>query len=267
VEEDRYPDSLKSVLQDNNFENILDSNMFSAYIPEELPVPKIDDPRKTQAYQGGILRHPEYIKSNQINQIFTYIGFIKRTDNKGYREYLSILFSALNRFLRVLEEIVFELDVTISREIYEEQKAGLENFLQSYKAQTHNRIAWIEKIWKHQKIYLENIDMLMETLKLRGYVFDFSQDPLYKAVVGFCSNFFCDVTSECPGITDYNFVANCCAKAALDKKPKTIWSGDLHIADILEALYSNKSTLRNKFPQIYLRASYAPRHYAQLFPR
>ena len=44
----RYPESLGVALQENPLENILDSNIFSAYIPEELDVPEIIDPRKTQ---------------------------------------------------------------------------------------------------------------------------------------------------------------------------------------------------------------------------
>ncbi len=266
MEEEKYPDSLKLVLQETPHENILDSNMFSSYIPEELSVPKIEDPRKTQRSVNGITRHPGYVRSGEINQIFTYIGFIKRTDNRGYREYLPLLFRELNRFLRVFEDVVYSLDVAIPEEIYAEQKEGLENFTVSYDGQPRNRIAWIEKIWKQQKIYLENIDMLVETLKLRGQVFDFGDDPLCLAIVAFCKNFFSRDSAERPGFNDYRFVANCCAKAVKDNEPKTIWSGDTHISRILKALYGKESGLVGDLPEIYLRASYAPRRFARLFP-
>lgn len=264
-ETERYPYSLKSVLRHNKFENILDSNIFSAYIPRELPIPRIADPRKTQVSPHGVARHPGYVRSAQINQIFNYIGFIKRTDHKRYRKYLPILFQELNRFFRVLEEIVFTLNVTISEEIYLEQKRGLENFLASYHKQAHHEIKWIEKIWKHQKIYIENIDSLIETIKVHGRVFDFKGDPLYQAIISSCKDLFSDISSERPANTDYNFVANCCAKATHDNEPKTIWSGDMHILKILKTLY-NKSDLKKELPQIYLCASYDPLHYAQLFP-
>ena len=264
--EDIYPHSLKSALEANPFENILDSNIFSAYIRPELPVPKIEDPRKVQLHQGDITRHPGYLKSNQINQIFTYIGFIKRTDNSAYRTYLPLLFRELNQFLRVLEQIIFEMDVSVSKEIYDEQKNGYASFLESYEAQPRNKIKWIEKIWKHQKIYLENVDMLLDTLMLRGRVFDFSEDPLYGRIIDFLDQRFSPPAPDPPGITDYAFVANCCVKAIRDETPKTIWSGDIHIIRIMEALYSDESDLSERLPRIYLRASYTPRHYAQLFP-
>jgi hypothetical protein len=261
-----YPESLKSVLEANPFENILDSNIFSAYIRSELHVPPIDDPRKTQIHDGALRRHPGYVKSSQINQVFTYIGFIKRTDNRQYREYLPTLFQELNRFLRTLETIIFELDVSVSQEIYEEQKNGLENFLTSYDGQPHDQIGWIEKICKHQKIYLENIDALLDTLQLRGRVFDFSDDPLYGKIVGFLKHRFSPEREEQPSANDFRFVANTCVKAVKDGGPKTIWSGDIHIIRILEALYGDASSLSKVLPEIYLRASYTPRHYQQLFP-
>ena len=80
------------------------------------------------------------------------------------------MFDALRQFLKIFEEIVYSLDVTIPQEIYLEQKDGFENFLVSYDAQTRNRITWIEDIWRQQKLYLENMDMLVETLKLRGQI-------------------------------------------------------------------------------------------------
>ena len=265
-EQERYPYSLRVMLEENAYQNILDSNMFSAYIPEDLPVPRIDDPRKTQESGSGMPRHPGYVRSAQINQIFTYIGFIKRTDNSAYREYLPLLFDALKQFLKVFEEIVYSLDVSITQEIYVEQKEGFENFLASYDAQTRNRIAWIEDIWKQQKLYLENMDMLVETLRLRGQVFDCKQDPFCKTIVTFCKDSMENTDSDCPSETDFNFVANCCAKAAQDNIPKTIWSGDFHIVKILENLYSNHSGLKKDLPEVMLRAGYGPRCYTQLFP-
>jgi hypothetical protein len=265
-DKERYPDSLKVVLEENAFQNILDSNIFSAYIADEISVPRIDDPRKTQISREGVPRHPGYVRSAQINQVFTYIGFIKRADNKAYREYVPLLFKELKRFLRIFEEIVYTLDVTIPQEIYVEQKDGFENFVASYDAQTRNRIAWIENIWKHQKIYLENMDMLLETLKLRGLVFDCKEDPLYEKIVTSCKDSMSNSNLDHPGDMDFNFVANCCSMAARDNVPKTIWSGDFHIVKILRTLYSEKSGLKKDLPEIFLRASYGPRGYAQLFP-
>jgi hypothetical protein len=262
----RYPESLKVVLEENAFQNILDSNIFSAYIADEISVPRIEDPRKTQISPQGVPRHPGYVRSAQINQIFTYLGFIKRTDNRDYREYIPVLFKELKRFLRVFEEIVYTLDVTIPNEIYVEQKDGFENFVTSYDAQTRNRIAWIEDIWIHQKIYLENMDMLLETLKLRGLVFDCREDPLYEKIVTCCKKKMSDSNANRPGNMDFSFVANCCSMTARDNVPRTIWSGDVHIVKILEMLYSEKSGLKKNLPEIFLRASYGPRGYIQLFP-
>jgi hypothetical protein len=261
----KYPYSLKAALQENQFENVIDSNMFSAYIHDELSVPKIDDPRKLQVSKNGIERYPGYVKAAHINQIFAYTGFIKRIDNREYREYLPVLFRELNRFLRVLEEIVFTLDVTIPQEIYAEQKEGINNFLASFNQRSHYGIEWIEDIWRHQKNYLENIDMLIETLKVRGRVFDFSETPLYETIVKSCKDLFSNVNSEYPADSDFGLVANCCLRAACDNKSKTIWSGDSHILMILKILYDN-SELKKAFPQIYLRAGYFPFHYAQSFP-
>ena len=262
----RYPESLKIALEENTFQNILDSNIFSAYIADELAVPRIDDPRKTQISPDGIPRHPGYVRSAQINQIFTYLGFIKRTDNRAYREYIPLLFQELNRFLRIFEEIVYSLDVTIPQEIYVEQKEGFKNFVASYGGQMRNRISWIEDIWKHQKIYLENMDMLLETLKLQGLVFDWKEDLLYEKIVTFCKDAMSHSDSDRPGDMDFKFVANCCTMAARDNVPKTIWSGDSHIVKILRTLYSDQSGLKKELPRIFLRASYGPRGYAQLFP-
>ncbi len=263
---EKYPYSLKSALQENQFENIIDSNILSAYITDELSVPKIDDPRKFQVSKHGIERHPGYVKTAQINQIFAYAGFIKRVDNREYRKYLPVLFRELNQFLRVLEEIIFKLDVTIPREIYAEQKQGMKNFLASFNGRSYHGIEWIEDIWRHQKNYLENIDLLIETLKVRGRVFDFSENPLYETIVKSCKDLFNNANSEYPADNDFGLVANCCLRAAYDNKPKTIWSGDSHILMILKVLY-NKSELKESFPQIYLRTGYFPFHYAQSFPR
>ncbi len=261
----RYPYSLKSALEENQFENIIDSNIFSAQIPDELSVPKINDPRKFQISQYGIERHPGYIKTVRINQIFAYTGFIKRVDNSEYREYLPVLFQELNRFLRVLEEIIFTLDVTIPKEIYAEQKQGIKNFRASFNKRLHRKVEWIEDIWKQQKNYLENIDILVETLKVRGRVFDFSENPMYEEIVKSCKDLFNNVNSEYPADNDFGLVANCCLRAACDKKPKTIWSGDSHILMILKILY-DKTGFREAFPQIYLRTGYFPLRYAQSFP-
>jgi hypothetical protein len=254
------------MLEENACQNILDSNIFSAFIPEDLPVPKIDDPRKTQAAASGVPRHPGYVRSAQINQIFTYIGFIKRTDNRDYREYLPLLFDALKDFQSVFEDIVYTLDVAIPQEIYVEQKDGFENFLASYDAQTRNRISWIEAIWKQQKLYLENMDMLVETLKARGQVFDCRDHGLFKKIVAFLKHATAGADLDRPGETDFHFVASCCAKAAQDNVPKTIWSGDFHIVRILKSLYNKKSGLKEDLPEITLRGGYGPNGYARLFP-
>jgi hypothetical protein len=93
-----------------------------------------------------------------------------------------------------------------------------------------------------------------------------SEDPLYDEIVRFLSDRFAGETDEQPSITDYRFVANCCLKALREDEPKTVWSGDIHIIRILEALYGKDSGLSERLPEIYLRASYTPRHYEQLFP-
>jgi len=265
-EKENYPYLLKSVLNQNEYENIVDSNILSACIPSDLPVPRLDDSRKTYTLEGGISRHPGYVRSAQINQIFNYIGFIKRIKNGTYREYLPILFSELNRFFRVIEEIVFAADITISEDIYLEQKKGLQNFFSFYNDRTSRNIKWIEKVWKQQKNYLENIDTLIETLKVSGQVFEFKEDPLYEKIVAFCTNYFQGDTRGAPGETDIRFVANCFSKVARDSEPKTIWSGDLHITRILKAL-NDKFYLVRKMPQIYQRSNYTPHHFMQLFPQ
>lgn len=265
-EKEGYPYLLKSELEQNKYENIVDSNILSACIPSDLPVPRLDDSRKTDTREGGISRHPGYVRSAQINQTFNYIGFIKRIRNGEYREYLPLLFSELNRFLRVIEEIVFGANITISEDIYLEQKKGLQNFLSFYSDRTSQNIKWIEKVWKQQKNYLENMETLIETLKVSGQVFEFKEDPLYEKIVTFCKNYFQGDTRGAPGETDIRFVANCFSKVAKDREPKTIWSGDLHITRILKALNDKFFPVR-KMPQIYQRANYNPRRFMQLFPQ
>lgn len=264
-ETDKYPYSLRFVLQQNKYENIVDSNIFSACIPRDLPVPKIDDPRRSQTSVQKIPRHPGYIRSAKIDQIFNYIGFIKRVKNREYRPYLPILYKELKLFLSVLEEIVFAPEIAISEDIYTEQKEGLQNFFSNYQGRQNRKVEWIEKIWKHQKTYLENIDMLLDTLKLSGQVFDFKEDPLHEEIVSFSKDFFHDGTLANPGNTDIGFVANCLSKAARDGESKTIWSGDIGICKILQVLYA-ESDLITTLPQIYQRSGYAPHNFSQLFP-
>jgi hypothetical protein len=260
-----YPYILKNVFKTNQYENIVDSNFLNAYIPRDFPVPRIDDPRKTQWSGSGTARHPSYVKSSEINQIFNYIGYIKRSNQQSLSRYLPILFHELRRFVRVIEEVVYAPDISISEDIYLELETGLQRFFDAYQARTCDRDSWKEDIWKHQKFFLEQIDMLLKTLKINGQVFGMKSDALYQSVVDFCKNYFCDVRMDPPSETDFYFVANCCAKAAKDHKPKTIWSGDRHITRILKALY-NHSSLTREFPQIFLRANYLPLHFNQLFP-
>lgn len=262
----RYPFLLKSVFEENRFQNIIDSNMFSAYIADELPVPQIADPRTCQVAGGKIVRYPGYVRSRLINQTFNYAGYIKRTENRSFRVYLPLLFQELNHFLRVLEDIVFTLDIAIPQEIYIEQKKGIDNFLFAYKSRTRYGAEWINDIWKHQKNYLEHIDMFMETLKARGQVFDFSDHSLYTAIVAHCKNCVTAVgTEEYPKDADFGLVANCCLKAAHENESKTLWSGDRHILIILKCLY-RASELSEEFPQIYLRSNYHPQRFTQSFP-
>jgi len=260
-----YPDILKNVFAANAYENIVDSNFLNAYIPRDFPIPRIDDPRKTQAPEVGVQRHPAYVKSSEINQIFNYIGFIKRMNNRQYVKYLPQLFQELKRFIRVLEEIIYAPAISISEDIYRELDAGMQNFFNAYHSRSRDREDWVEEIWRHQKLFLEHIDVLLKTLKINGQVFDLKSDPLHEAVVAFCRNYFDDMDKDPPGETDMNFVANCCSKAAHDNQPKTLWSGDRHITRILIALY-RYSSLTSQFPQIYLRANYMPLYFSQIFP-
>jgi len=260
-----YPYILKNVFEANQYENIIDSNFLNAYIPHDFPVPKIDDPRKVQWSGAGMPRHPSYVKSSEINQIFNYIGFIKRSNQKPLVRYLPLLFKELRRFIQVIEEVIYAPNICISEDIYSEIETGLQNFFTAYHARVCDKNSWIEDIWKHQKFFLEQIDMLIKALKMNGQVFDLKSDALHQSVVDFCKNYFHDVRMDPPGETDFHFVANCCSKAAADNKPKTIWSGDRHITRILKALYRH-SSLTGEFPQIYLRANYLPLHFHQLFP-
>ena len=182
-----------------------------------------------------------------------------------YAKYLPMLFKELNRFIRVVEEIVYTPSISISADIYTELDTGLQQFFEAYYNRPRNKPGWIEEIWKYQKIYLEHIDMFLKTLEVNGQVFDLKTESLHKDIVDFCGHYFYDINRDPPSKTDVNFVANCCTKAAIDKEPKTIWSGDRHITRILYALY-DYSTLPKNFPQIYLRASYLPLRFNQLFP-
>jgi hypothetical protein len=260
-----YPDILINVFEANQYENIVDSNFLNAYIPDDFPVPRISDPRKSEDGNGGERRHPTYIKSSEINQIFNYIGFIKRVHNREYAQYLPLLFQELKRFVRVIEEVIYMPAITISEDIYRELDNGLQSFFEAYHSRTCDRDSWVEEIWRQQKHFLEHIDMLLQTLKVNGQVFDLKTDSLHEAIVDFCNRYFHDPRKDPPGETDINFVANCCSKAAKDRKPKTIWSGDRHITRILKAIYRH-SNLSGEFPQIYLRANYQPLYFRQIFP-
>jgi len=262
---EKYPEILKNVFESNQYENIVDSNFLNAYIPKDFPIPHLDDPRKTKTSNGGTWRHPVYAKSSEINQVFNYIGFIKRINNREFVKYLPVLFQELRRFIRVLEEVIYTPSISISEDIYIELDTGLQSFFGAYHCRSCDRESWVEEIWKNQKYFLEHIDMLLKTLKINGQVFDLKSNPLHEAIVRFCKNYFHDITKDPPGETDINFVANCCSKAALDNKPKTIWSGDKHITRILKALYRH-SDLTKAFPQIYLRANYLPFYFSQIFP-
>ncbi len=262
---ERYPYSLKSALIKNRFENIVDSNIFSAYLSPDLPVPQIHDPRKIQSYRHQTQRHPGYVRSGQINQIFNYIGFIKRLKNREYRSYLPILYQELKKFLMVIEDIVYSGDISISEDIYDELKKGFENFFSAYHGRGGGQVKWIEKIWKQQKNYIENIDMLIETLKSSGQVFSYRGDPWHNTILQFPEDRFHRIASAPPSNTDIHFVANCISKAARDNEPKTIWSGDKDITKILEALYDS-AELKAKLPQLNQRGNYIPYNYTQLFP-
>ncbi len=185
---------------------------------------------------------------------------------KEYAKYLPLLFEELNRFVRVVEGIVYAPMICISADILEELNIGLLHFFEAYQNRKQWPAAdWIEDIWKNQKIYLEQIDMFLQTLEVTGHVFDLKSEPLYREIDNFCRIQFSDCKDDPPSDTDIQFVANCCTKAALDNESKTIWSGDRHITQILHTVYCHKD-LAQQFPQVYLRASYIPLHFSQLFP-
>jgi hypothetical protein len=262
---ENYPYILKYLFDDNEYENIVDSNILSAYIPLNFPVPQVFDPRKVQVPDKGTPRHPAYARSDRINQIFNYIGFIKRIHDKDFEPYLPILFNELRRFVHVLEDIIYEPSISISEDIYDELHAGLQNFFNAFNNRACDKDSWIDRIWRQQKFYLEHVDMLLQTLKINGQVFDMKSFPLHKQIVAFCKDYLRDHSLHSPEDTDIFFVANVCAKAAWDNEPKTIWSGDRHIYQLLKIIYEH-SDLASRFPQIYLRASYLPFLFTQLFP-
>lgn len=264
---DGYPYSLKLALQNSRYENILDSNMFSAYIPRGMDIQRPEDPRRVRALNVGTYRQPGHIPSTHINQIFSYMGYIKRTQNRNYRKYLPMLYQGLGEFLRVMEDVAFNLDIEVSLEIYEEQKRGFESFSHIYHERREHDVEWIGKIWKHQMLYLEQVDMLLETLKMRGKVFDYSQEPLYTQIFAVCRQFAVGSRTESGTVIDMDcrFVANCCTKAALGQHPVVIWSGDTHILMILRNIYTIPEIFK-AFPQIYLHSSYDPLTFAGLFP-
>jgi hypothetical protein len=265
---DRYPYSLKSALQKSRYENILDSNMFSAYIPRDIDILHFEDPRKNKMPNVGRYRQPGYVRSTHINQIFNYIGFIKRIQNKDYQKYLPMLYQELGHFLSVIEDVAYNLDIKLSLEIYEEQKRGFDSFLKAYHEMRDHDFEWIGKIWKHQMIYLEQVDMLFETLKMRGKVFNYSEEPLYAKILSECRGLGARSRTELETFIemDCRFVANCCTKAALDQDSKVIWSGDTHILKILRNIYTIPEIFK-AFPQIYLHSSYDPLNFAELFPK
>ncbi len=265
---DRYPYSLRSALQKSPFENIMDANMFTAYIPRGMNIPRFKDPRKARTPNVGTYRQPGHVRSEHINQVFSYIGYIKRIQNLDYLKYLPALYQELGKFLVVMEDVAYNLDIKLTLEIYEAQKKGFESFFNSHHGLKDQDVEWIARIRKHQMIYLEQIDMLIETLKTRGKVFDHSAEPLYAQIVSACRE-FTDSGAAGPGAaidTACRFVANCCTKAALDRRSTVIWSGDIYILKILRHIYTIPEISR-AFPQVHLRSSYDPMNFAELFPK
>ncbi|MDD3846613.1 MAG: hypothetical protein PHC90_09645 [Syntrophorhabdaceae bacterium] len=258
---------MKTALQESQLENILDANMFTAYIPRDMDIPRFADPRQT-ALDVGTFRQPGHIHSRYINQVFSCIGYIKRIQNLDHLKYLPVLYEELGRFLLVMEDITYSMDIRTSREIYEAQKRGFEGFFASYHRAVHDHdVQWIGTIRKHQFLYLEKIDMLIETLKARGNVFDCSGHSLYEEILETCRGFADNKAASSTAIdTACRFVANCCAKAALDGQSKVIWSGDMHVLDLLRHLYARPQLYR-AFPQVYLRSNYDPMNFAELFPK
>ena len=264
---DKYPYSLKSVLQESPHENILDSNMFTAYIPRGMDIPRLAEPRSAGTPNTGKYRYPGQIRSAHINQVFSCIGYIKRTRNPDHLKYLPALYEELGRFLLVMQDIAYNLDVRLTLDIYEAQKRGFESFFSTYHDLRDRDAEWVCMVRKHQMIYLEQIDMLIETLKARGKVFEHRREPLYAQVLSACRE-LTDRTGNGPDTaaeTGCSLVANSCARAALDGEPKVIWSGDMQVLKLLRHIYTIPG-LKGAFPQIYMRASYDPMDFAELFP-
>ena len=265
---DRFPFSLREILRGNEYENIIDSNIFSAYISTDLPIPKIDDPRKSRHSLTGIPRHPSFIRSPQINQIFSYIGYIKRVKDDSLKEHLPMLFDELNKFYHIFVDIIFKPDVSVPEEIFSEQVFGLRHFMDMFNDRPQNESPWIENIWTHQMNYLENLERILYSLKRRGKVFDCRDDPFHKKIMDTCFDYFSkksDSMSRIPGNIDISFVANSCLKAQRDSQPKTIWSSDSDVKAVIEAIYSFPQ-ITQQFPQIYLKAGYLPLLYQRLYP-
>ncbi len=265
---DTYPYALKTALQESYFENILDANMFTAYIPRDAEVPLFADPRKSGTANVGTYRQPGHVNFPHINQVFSCIGYIKRIQNLDNLKYLPVLYEELGRFLNVMEDITYSLDIMVPREIYEAHKRGFESFAGTYHAARSKDVEWIEQVRKHQFLYLEKIDTLIETLRARRCVFDNSEEPLYA-----------DIISACRGLADRDpsgngtsfdtncaFIASCCTRAALDGRSKVLWSGDGQVLRLLKHIYTIPD-IRGSFPQVYLRSSYYPMNFAELFPK
>jgi hypothetical protein len=176
-----------------------------------------------------------------------------------------MLFHELNLFLTVMEDIAYNLNITTPVEIYEEQKKGLECFFNVYRTRSGGDIEWINDVWRHQKLYLERMDMLFETLKIRGRVFDLSSEGLYEKIFSFCSQAIARNHLDKPNKSDLGFIANSCTKSALEQQPKILWSGDKHMLEMLKLIY-NDPGLRGLFPQVYLYSSYDPHNHARWFP-
>jgi hypothetical protein len=261
----RFPHSVRVALTQTRLEHILDSNMFSAFIPRELAIPRVDDPRTTQKGPAGIARHPGHLHGPKIDQIFSYIGFVKRVEHESFRQYLPLLYKELGLFLQVMEDVVYRLNVTIPVEIYREQKRGLENFALTCREHAGGGIAWIKEIWKHQQLYLERLDTLIEALRARGRVFDLSDDPLYGTLLQACRAAMQTSDGEGPDETDCRCVANCWVKAAREREPKNLWSGDRHILRLVKTLYAAPA-LSAGLPRITLYSNYEPHNYSRWFP-
>jgi hypothetical protein len=265
----RFPHILKEVLQRNPFENIIDSNIFSAYVHDDLPVPRIIDPRKTQHPPVGAARHPFFIRTMYIDQIFSYLGYIKRVKDEKLIGYLPVLNEELDLFFRVLVDIVARPDFLIPEEIYLEQKQGLKHFLQMYRERTDSQVDWIERIWAQQKHYLELVNRLLDHMKERQKVFDLTNDSFYRDIIASIELKLHQPGlshKEGPSLTDISFVASCCAKARQDWGSKTIWSSDRDTELVLRAVYSQSDLVR-RFPQVYLHTGYTPGSFKQIFPR